>query len=81
MSSTKSMALATVAVILTATALFILSPASPSENLTKDNLTCIARSTIVARGQDWVDKHVPYNQGGSHDGYRTDCSGFVSMCW
>jgi len=24
---------------------------------------------------------VPYNQGGTHDGYRTDCSGFVSMAW
>jgi len=50
-------------------------------NLTKDGLTCIGRSTIVARGQDWVDKHVPYNQGATHDGYRTDCSGFVSMAW
>ena len=24
---------------------------------------------------------MPYNQGGTYDGYRTDCSGFVSMCW
>lgn len=47
----------------------------------KDNVQCLARSTIIARGQDWVDKHVPYNHTGTHDGYRTDCSGFVSMCW
>lgn len=49
------------------------------ENLT--NLKCIGRSTIISRGQNWVDKHVPYNQGGTYDGYRTDCSGFVSMAW
>lgn len=36
---------------------------------------------MIARAQDWVDKHVPYSQTGSHDGYRTDCSGFVSMAW
>lgn len=36
---------------------------------------------MISRGQDWVDKHVPYNGSGTHDGYRTDCSGFVSMCW
>jgi cell wall-associated NlpC family hydrolase len=35
----------------------------------------------MARGQDWVDKHIPYSQSGTYDGYRTDCSGFVSMCW
>ncbi len=34
-----------------------------------------------SRGQVWVDKHVPYNHEGTYDGYRTDCSGFVSMCW
>jgi cell wall-associated NlpC family hydrolase len=36
---------------------------------------------MVARGQDWVNKHVPYSQTKTYDGYRTDCSGFVSMCW
>lgn len=50
-------------------------------NLTKEKLKCIARSTILARGQVWVDNHVPYNQQGTYDGYRTDCSGYVSMCW
>ncbi len=49
-------------------------------SLTKDSsLKCVARSTMIARGQDWVDKHIPYNK--TYDGYRTDCSGFVSMCW
>eukprot|EP01117_Protostelium_nocturnum_P004394 TRINITY_DN158_c0_g1_i3.p3 TRINITY_DN158_c0_g1~~TRINITY_DN158_c0_g1_i3.p3 ORF type:complete len:124 (-),score=30.30 TRINITY_DN158_c0_g1_i3:53-424(-) len=36
---------------------------------------------MMNRAQDWVNKNVPYNQKGSHDGYRTDCSGFVSMAW
>lgn len=39
------------------------------------------RSAIIARGQVWVDKNVPYSQTKTYDGYRTDCSGFVSMCW
>jgi hypothetical protein len=45
----------------------------------------ITRTEIVARGMDWIDKHVPYNMDGSYPDpegtdYRTDCSGFVSMC-
>jgi hypothetical protein len=28
-----------------------------------------------------MTKHVPYNQTKTYDGYRTDCSSFVSMCW
>lgn len=39
----------------------------------------MARSTIISRGQAWVDAHVPYNK--VYDGYRSDCSGFVSMTW
>jgi hypothetical protein len=42
---------------------------------------CVARSTMISRGQVWVDNHVPYNQGGTYQGYREDCSGYVSMCW
>jgi hypothetical protein len=72
------------AVLITTGVLFYLAPEQNSSNSLKTEeeiLKCVARSTIISRGQDWVDKHVPYNQGGSHDGYRTDCSGFVSMCW
>lgn len=43
--------------------------------------TCVSRTTMIDRAQVWVDKHVPYNQGGTYDGYRTDCSGYVSMAW
>lgn len=41
----------------------------------------MARSTMVSRAQTWVDNHVPYDQSKTYDGYRTDCSGFVSMAW
>ena len=56
----------------------------------------IPRDTVLARGKVWVDKKVPYSQSryarenGSrvstataspaNVGFRTDCSGFVSMC-
>ncbi len=80
MVSQKELIAATFAVLLTAGALFLITPEAPEANLKKD-LKCVARSTMIARGQSWVDKHVPYNQQGTYDGYRTDCSGFVSMCW
>jgi hypothetical protein len=39
------------------------------------------RATAIERGFAWFDAHVPYSQSRQHEGYRTDCSGFVSMCW
>lgn len=39
------------------------------------------RREMIARAGHWVSQHVPYNQGTWHEGYRTDCSGYVSMCW
>lgn len=57
----------------------------------------IPRDVVIARGQVWVDKNVPYSQSryATVDGvliptttlnpqtlgYRTDCSGFASMCY
>ena len=41
----------------------------------------ISRSTIVARAQRWLHPPVPYSQSHFKDGYRTDCSGYVSMAW
>jgi len=42
---------------------------------------CVSRSTAIARAKVWVDNHVPYDQQGHYDGYREDCSGYVSMAW
>ena len=39
------------------------------------------RLNAIERGFTWLDARVPYSQSRSHGGYRTDCSGFVSMCW
>jgi putative cell wall-binding protein len=41
----------------------------------------IHRSVVVTRGKAWLVDHVPYSQSRYHESYRTDCSGFVSMCW
>ncbi|MFC7817659.1 NlpC/P60 family protein, partial [Streptomyces sp. NPDC057367] len=41
----------------------------------------IKRSTVMARADSWVGKGLDYSWTGSHEGYRTDCSGYVSMAW
>lgn len=41
----------------------------------------IRRSEVLARAQWRVDAPVPYSQKAYYGGYRTDCSGYVSMCW
>ncbi|WP_246144239.1 peptidoglycan-binding protein [Actinacidiphila oryziradicis] len=39
-------------------------------------------SQILGRARTWVDAGVPYSMGKRwRDGYRQDCSGFVSMAW
>ncbi|WP_052867029.1 peptidoglycan-binding protein [Streptomyces niger] len=40
------------------------------------------RAEIIARAKTWIAARVPYNMNGHwSDGYRADCSGFVSMAW
>jgi hypothetical protein len=41
----------------------------------------ITRGTVLSRAQTWVDHPVRYSQSRYYLGYRTDCSGYVSMCW
>ncbi|MGW1904849.1 FG-GAP-like repeat-containing protein, partial [Streptomyces cinnamoneus] len=41
----------------------------------------ITRSEAIKRAKSWVGIGLSYNQGGSYKGYRTDCSGYVSMAW
>ncbi|WP_418059729.1 hypothetical protein [Pimelobacter simplex] len=38
-------------------------------------------STVLTKAKRWVDRQVSYNQAGYFEGYRQDCSGFVSMAW
>jgi hypothetical protein len=42
---------------------------------------CINRNTIITRAQSWVNQHIPYDQKKTFEGYRQDCSGYVSMAW
>jgi hypothetical protein len=42
---------------------------------------CISRDDVMARAKVWVTNKVPYNQGATYQGYREDCSGYVSMAW
>ncbi|MEV1020764.1 peptidoglycan-binding protein [Streptomyces sp. NPDC050264] len=45
-------------------------------------LRATTRATIIARAQTWVAAKVPYDMNKYwKDGYRQDCSGFVSMAW
>ncbi len=45
------------------------------------NAFAITRDTVLERAQRRVDRTVPYSQTKYYAGYRTDCSGYVSMCW
>lgn len=40
-----------------------------------------SRTEIVQRAQHWVDRGVRYSMSSYYEGYRQDCSGFVSMAW
>jgi len=42
---------------------------------------CTSRDTMISRATVWVDRKVPYDQGRTYEGYREDCSGYVSMSW
>ncbi|MGW5861966.1 peptidoglycan-binding protein [Streptomyces sp. NPDC055239] len=59
------------------------APGTPG---TPGPVSSVARTTtraeILARAQKWVTAQVPYSMSKYWpDGYRQDCSGFVSMAW
>jgi hypothetical protein len=83
MTTQKQILIASViAILLTSGALYYYGSESHSHSLTveKEPNACIARSTIISRAQNWIDRHIGYDIG-EVDGYRTDCSGYVSMAW
>ncbi|MEU9581374.1 peptidoglycan-binding protein [Streptomyces chilikensis] len=46
------------------------------------SLRAVSRSEIIERARNWTDAGVPYDMTRNwSDGYRQDCSGFVSMAW
>ena len=84
MTAQKHIIVASVlAILLASGALYYFSSKtqeSESNSLTVEPNACIARSTIISRAQNWIDRHIGYDIG-EVDGYRTDCSGYVSMAW
>jgi hypothetical protein len=56
-------------------------PALPAEPGTVKAPTT-TRARIIDRARTWIDARVPYSMDEYwRDGYRQDCSGFVSMAW
>nr|WP_240930065.1 peptidoglycan-binding protein [Streptomyces coryli] len=39
----------------------------------------ITRDAMLQRAKSWLNRNIRYSQSAKHDGYRTDCSGYVSM--
>lgn len=58
--------------VLVAAGARLLAPTGPDP---------LDRSAVIARAMSWAEAEVAYDQLGHTDGYRTDCSGFVSMAW
>lgn len=61
----------------------LLAPAvaAPAQPAGEFGIQAISRAKVVERAQTWVAAKVKYNAKGTRDGYRTDCSGYVSMAW
>jgi hypothetical protein len=49
--------------------------------LAPSTAAAIPREASLNLGMSWINAEVPYSQVRYYAGYRTDCSGFVSMCW
>ncbi|WP_344324687.1 NlpC/P60 family protein, partial [Streptomyces macrosporus] len=59
-----------------------VTPLSSADRLTASSIApTITRSTVIARADSWVGIGLDYDWNGSYQGYRTDCSGYVSMAW
>ncbi|WP_167353866.1 NlpC/P60 family protein, partial [Streptomyces hirsutus] len=57
-------------------------PADPVDPPPPSSVRAITRADIVERAERWVAAKVPYSMSAYwSDGYRQDCSGFVSMAW
>ncbi|MFJ8024388.1 peptidoglycan-binding protein [Streptomyces sp. NPDC096311] len=57
-------------------------PAGPAQPGAGGELPATTRAAIIDRAKKWVASRVPYSKTEYWpDGYRQDCSGFVSMAW
>src|SRR2546423_1690568 len=54
----------------------------PARPAGEKKVPATTRAEIINRARTWVDAQVPYSMSDYwSDGYRQDCSGFVSMAW
>ncbi|MBE0476376.1 MAG: hypothetical protein IBX62_04665 [Coriobacteriia bacterium] len=68
--------------LVTALALTLAGGASaPATAAALPGPTDREREVVLERAKRWTKHGVPYSQARYHEGYRTDCSGFVSMAW
>lgn len=51
---------------------------APSEQFAAKSIT---RDEVIKRAQKWSKNPVPYSMEKYKDGYRTDCSGYVSLAY
>jgi hypothetical protein len=58
-----------------------LSAGCASQKTIINSAPSAARRKILERGFSWLNQGVPYSQSKFFGGYRTDCSGFISMAW
>ncbi|MEV7340865.1 peptidoglycan-binding protein [Streptomyces sp. NPDC093544] len=57
-------------------------PATATKPGTVSKAPATTRAEIINRAKTWIDAEVPYSMNEYwSDGYRQDCSGFVSMAW
>ncbi|HEY9368499.1 peptidoglycan-binding protein [Streptomyces sp.] len=57
-------------------------PAPTSSQISAETLRHSTRAEIVNRAKLWVEAQVPYSMVQYwSDGYRQDCSGYISMAW
>ncbi|MFV2121494.1 peptidoglycan-binding protein, partial [Streptomyces sp. Act-28] len=57
-------------------------PAGPTSGPHRAALPATTRADIIDRAERWVAERVPYStEEHRTDGYRPDCSGYVSMAW
>ncbi|WP_107465786.1 NlpC/P60 family protein [Streptomyces prasinopilosus] len=57
-------------------------PTGPADPPPPPSVRAITRADIIERAEGWVAAKVPYSTSSYwSDGYRQDCSGFVSMAW
>ncbi|MFD5234174.1 peptidoglycan-binding protein [Streptomyces qaidamensis] len=60
----------------------LYGPDGPANQSVAPKPTAITRTEIINRARTWVTAKVPYSMSAFRpDGYRQDCSGYVSMAW